>query len=328
MAEKIKIGLALPLSALTGSGQRPLAFAEILAHARKAESLGFDSLWVSDHFFVQAPGGARSGTLDSLTLLSALAARTDRVQLGTLVLCNSFRHPAMLAKMATSLQEISGGRLILGIGAGWHEPEYTALGLPFDHRVTRLRENVTALAELLRTGQSSFQGRYVHLDGAELVPRADTPPPIWLAPVQEKMIRLTAELGDGCNTAWYGDNVDDFRRFVERLHEAEARSGRSPGSVTISAGLYMVPAASGGGLDATLKRLGEVAPPLRDRPVEQIRRNLFVGTPDECIENLRRFVAAGAEHLIISLGPRPPFTLLEHDGIERFAETVLPTFRS
>ena len=129
----------------------------MLAMARRAEEVGFDSVWTIDHINLPSLGGGpQKGVWECWSLLAALAACTSRVELGPLVTPTSFRNPALLAKMADTVEEISGGRLILGLGAGWHEPEYRAMGLPYDHRVSRFEEALTIIHGLLRTVRSTL----------------------------------------------------------------------------------------------------------------------------------------------------------------------------
>ncbi|HEV2238733.1 MAG TPA: LLM class flavin-dependent oxidoreductase, partial [Ktedonobacterales bacterium] len=166
----MKIGL-LAFTANSRDTNLPRSYAAIRAVARQAEADGFDSIWLADHLVYRDPGEPDRGIWECWTLLAALAEATQRVELGTLVLCNAFRHPAILAKMATTLDEVSHGRLILGIGAGWHEPEYQAFGLPFDHRVDRFEESMQILKPLLRDGQVDFAGQYYHARNCDIVPR-------------------------------------------------------------------------------------------------------------------------------------------------------------
>src|ERR1043166_9506350 len=126
------------------------AYGEIREAALLAEEAGFDSIWFADHLLYRRPGQPTMGIWESWTVLAALAEATQQVQIGTLTLCASFRNPAVLAKVATTLDEVSNGRLIVGIGAGWNEPEYRAFGLPFDRRVGRFEEALQVLVPLLR----------------------------------------------------------------------------------------------------------------------------------------------------------------------------------
>src|SRR5699024_10407514 len=139
--------------------------------ATQAEDLGFDSVWVYDHLLHRFEGHPTVGFWEAWTMLTALAASTSRVQIGTTVLCAGFRNPALLAKMAETLDEVSGGRLILGLGAGWHETEFDAFGIPFDHRVSRLEEAVRIIRPLLRERAVDFHGTYHHAEHAEIRPR-------------------------------------------------------------------------------------------------------------------------------------------------------------
>src|SRR5215470_16017145 len=152
----------------------------IRAIAQQAEEDGFDSIWLADHLFYRNPDEPTRGIWECWTILAALAEATKRVEIGPLVLCNSFRNPSILAKMAATADEVSNGRLILGVGAGWNEPEYQAFGLPFDHRVSRFEEALQILRPLLRDGHVDFTGRYYEARDCEDVPRGPRPqgPPL------------------------------------------------------------------------------------------------------------------------------------------------------
>jgi len=166
----LKVGLFLPLWEERTSGTVP-SWTEILARAKAAEAVGVDSLWVPDHLIIRFPDAEPEGVWEGWSFLAALAASTERVELGQLVTCTAFRNPALLAKMADTVDEISGGRLTLGLGAGWHEPEFQAFGYPFDHRVSRFEEAVTIIHGLLKYGQIDFAGAYYQARDCELRPR-------------------------------------------------------------------------------------------------------------------------------------------------------------
>src|SRR6516162_1204309 len=175
------------------NSKRPYETIRAIAH--QAETDGFDSIWLADHLFYRYPAEPTRGIWECWTILAALAEATQRMEIGTLVLCNSFRHPAILAKMATTLDEVSGGRLILGVGAGWNEPEYQAFGLAFDHRVARFEEALQLLTPLLREGQVDFAGAYYQARHCEIVPRGPRPagPPLLVGSEGPRMLKLTAQ---------------------------------------------------------------------------------------------------------------------------------------
>src|SRR2546425_12968666 len=167
----------------------------IRAVALQAEKDGFDSIWLPDHLLDLNPGEPTRGVWECWTMLAALAEATHRVEIGTLVTCNSFRNPAILAKMATAVDEVSHGRLILGIGAGWNEPEYQAFGLPFDHRVDCFEEDLSILNPLRREGHVDFAGQYYQARNCEIVPRgprSEGPPLMVGSEGGPRMLKLTA----------------------------------------------------------------------------------------------------------------------------------------
>src|SRR3712207_2979464 len=161
----LKVGLHLPET------ERIAPWSDLAAMCRLAEDVGFDSIWVPDHLLYFFPGEEPRGPWECWSILSAVAAVTHRVEIGPLVLCTNFRNPALIAKMADTVDEISGGRLILGLGAGWHEPEYRAFGFPFDHRASRFEEGIRIIHGLLRDGRVDFSGRYYQAQECELRPR-------------------------------------------------------------------------------------------------------------------------------------------------------------
>src|SRR5947209_7056846 len=202
----MKVGLMVFL-ANERETNKPRPYDSIRAVAQQAEADGFDSIWLPDHFFYRSPGEPTRGIWECWTVLSALAEATRRVEIGTLVACNSFRHPAILAKMATSLDEVSQGRLILGVGAGWNEPEYHAFGLPFDHRVDRFEEAFQILKALLRDGHVDFAGKYYQARNCEIVPcgpRSEGPPLMVGSEGGPRMLKLTARYADLWNTGYMG----------------------------------------------------------------------------------------------------------------------------
>lgn len=188
-------------------------------HARdlalQAERSGFDSVWLYDHLLFA--GDPPMGQWECFTFLAALAEATQRVELGTLVACTAFRNPAMLAKIATALDELSGGRFTLGLGAGWNEREFNAFNLPFDRRVDRFEEAVQIIVPLLREGRVDFHGKYVEANDCLNIPRGPRPhgPPIMIAGFGPRMTRLAAKYADSINTAFDLDDPAPKRAEID-----------------------------------------------------------------------------------------------------------------
>lgn len=240
----LRLGLNLPYTEGQMDGATP-RWSDIRSLATTAEAIGFDSIWISDHVGFRDPSGAGpddwSGAWESWTLLSALAAVTTRVHLGTYVLCTPFRNPALLAKMAETLDEISGGRVILGLGAGWNEPEFSAYGFPFAERFGRFEDALRIIAAMLRTGRASHDGRLERAADARLEPRGPRPagPPIMIGAGGPRMLRLTAELAD----RWNGglQSVAGVIEGMAALDAACAAVGRDPESIERSVEVLVRP---------------------------------------------------------------------------------------
>jgi probable F420-dependent oxidoreductase len=286
---RLKVGLHLPI------GEGMLAHAtpgwrDLVALARRAEEVGFDSLWIPDHLLFQTATGSNEGVWECWTLLSALAAATERVELGPVVSCTGFRNPALLAKMADTVEEISGGRLILGLGAGWHEPEYRAFGYPYDHRVSRFEEALTIIHGLLREGRVDFRGTYYQAEQCELRPRGPRPggPPILIGTGGERMLRLTARYADIWNAAWTR-RVSELEPRLAALDAACAEAGRDPATIERSACILIdLPGASGRGGHGETTR--NSAP-------------LFPADTAEAVAIIREYADAGISHLQVWLDP-------------------------
>jgi alkanesulfonate monooxygenase SsuD/methylene tetrahydromethanopterin reductase-like flavin-dependent oxidoreductase (luciferase family) len=230
----VKVGIMLPI-AETDSGTI-LRYGEIRDAALQAERDQFDAIWVADHLLFEWDG-QRRGIWESWTLLSALAEATSRVELGALVMCTAFRNPALLAKMADAIDEVSAGRLILGLGAGWHQPEFTAFGYPFDHLASRFEEALRIIAPLVRGGAVDYHGTYERAVDCVSLPRGPRPkgPPILIGASRPRMLRLTAELGDAWNTCWLGRAAELPPRVAE-LQAACADVGRDPATLDVTVG--------------------------------------------------------------------------------------------
>ena len=229
----MKVGLSLPQTA--DRGAEGGSWAQIGQLARLADEGGADSLWVADHFFYR-DAKVEIGLHESLTLLTAVAAVTSRVQMGPLVAATSFRSPGMLAKIAATLDSVAGGRLILGLGCGWHEAEYRSFGYPFDHRVGRFEEVVAAVRSLLRGERVTVSGRWIELDDAVILPRPERAIPLLIASNGPRMLDITARFADAWQAAWFGLPDEDFRTGRAALMAACEAAGRTT-AIKIFAGV-------------------------------------------------------------------------------------------
>lgn len=274
-----------------------LSLREIAGFAARAEELGFDSAWVMDHIWVEGAGGRRISAHEPMVTLAYLAARTSRIKLGMLVLCNSFRHPGQLAREAAALADAAPGRIVLGIGAGWHEPEYRAFGIPYDHRVSRLEETLHALRPLLEGKRVDLHGRHLSLSGAQVM-TTEPAPPIWVAGRGPRMVRLIARHGDGCNVGWLGP---DPAPLIEHLIQLRAAGPLRPG-FTPSAGLLALPIED------------HERPALMERAARFGGRfwngrspddAAIIGRPERLAAALRGYERAGARHAILNLAVAP-----------------------
>jgi probable F420-dependent oxidoreductase len=215
------------------------SWTDTLAFAEHAEAVGLDSVWVCDHFFSSFPGQPFEGIHESWTILSALAATTTRVELGTLVMCTGYRNPALLAKMAATLDAVSGGRLILGVGAGWHDSEYDAFGYSTDNRVAKFEEAIQIVAPLLRGETVTFAGDYCRADNAVLLPPPSRRIPILVGAKGTRMLNLTARHGDAWNTAWFAQPDDELRRRIDVLEAALDAEGRDRTALRRTVGMHI-----------------------------------------------------------------------------------------
>ena len=268
--------------------------------AQTADSSGLDSIWLFDHLlyrFDRDDPNKTTGIWECWTLLCALAEATTRVELGTVVLCSPFRNPALLAKMAHTLDEVSAGRLILGIGAGWHKPEFDAFGYPFDRRVDRFAEAVQIIKPLLQGKRIDFSGSHYQVQDCLITPLGPRPAgiPLLIGAGRPRMLGLVAQYADQWNTAWLG-SAQELPERLERIHTACSAVGRDPASLRITVGVQ-----------ASFPDLGE-AEPFLEKPLS--------GTAADLARAFQEFEAAGADHLIIM---HTPSTL---PALERVVEGV------
>jgi alkanesulfonate monooxygenase SsuD/methylene tetrahydromethanopterin reductase-like flavin-dependent oxidoreductase (luciferase family) len=229
----VRIGLVLPLELAASVGSPPPA----LAVAEGAEAIGLDSVWAFDHFFSNMPDEPpRMPVHEAWTMVSAVAARTSRVEIGQLVMCTAYRPPGLLAKMAVTADAVSGGRITLGVGAGWHVEEYRAFGYPFDNRVERFEETLRIIAPLVRGESVTFDGLYHSADEAVLMP-FERRIPLLVAAFRPRMLRLTARYADAWNTAWYGMPDDRLRRAFADVDAALEAEDRDPSTLRRTVGI-------------------------------------------------------------------------------------------
>jgi alkanesulfonate monooxygenase SsuD/methylene tetrahydromethanopterin reductase-like flavin-dependent oxidoreductase (luciferase family) len=234
----MKVGVGLPVG--NHRGTTPAPYPTIRSLALQAEAVGLDSVWVYDHLLFRLPGLADSGAHEGWSILAALAEATERIELGMLVTGLRLRNPGLLAKMAATVDQVSDGRLVLGVGAGWHDPELEAFGYPTDHRIGRFEEAVQVLRPLLRTGAATFDGRWVTARSAVLLPPARPDIPILIAARAGRMMRLVARYADWSNVAWFASADDPL--LTERsamLDEACRTEGRDPVSLLRTVGIYV-----------------------------------------------------------------------------------------
>lgn len=224
----MKIGVQLP------EVERRVPWSELRAMALLVEDGGLDSIWLGEHLLYETPNG-RKGPWEAFTMMAAIAAVTERVQIGPLVAATSFHNPALLAKQAATLDEVSGGRFILGLGAGWNRTEFDAFGYPFDNRASRFEEAFTIIRTLLREGSIDFHGTYYDLGGCELDPLGPTPggPPLLVGSTGSRLLAATLAHVQLWN-AWYSAYDNDPQRvpaLLRRIDEAAAAAGRELGDL-------------------------------------------------------------------------------------------------
>ena len=278
---RLRIGVQLP------EVERHVPWAEYLAMARAAEEVGFDSVWVGDHLLYRGDGREARGPWDAWSVLAAIAATTERVRLGPLVACTAFAAPGLLARRAAAVQEISGGRLVLGLGAGWNETEFRAFGVPFDHRASRFGESFEIIRRLLAGERVTYEGRFEHVRDAVLLPRPAAPPPLMIGSTGEHVLRIALPYADAWNVWYdlYGNTPEGFAEENARVSRLVRETGRRQSDVVRSATAFV-----------TLEGRG------RDRPHTRDVRPL-TGPPQTIANGLMDLAAAGAEEAILVVSP-------------------------
>lgn len=294
----LKVGIHLP------EVERVVPWRELADMCRLAEDVGFDSIWVPDHLVYHLDDVPQTmAPWEGWSTLSAVAAITKRVEIGPLVLCANFRNPALVAKMAETVDEISGGRLVLGLGSGWHEPEFRAFGFPYEERFGRFTESFTIISTLLREGKIDHAGKYFTLRECELHPRGPRPGgiPLMIGSRGALNLRHTLPHVQSWNGwyVWNENTPEGLAPLTAEVDAACAETGTDPNQIerTVAA-LVRVP-----GLP-----LGANAWPHRSKPIE--------GTAEQVADALRAFAGVGISHLQLVLDPNTP------EGIERFAQVL------
>jgi probable F420-dependent oxidoreductase len=276
-----RIGVQLP------EVEREVTWAEYAAMARAAEEAGFDSIWLGDHLLYRDEGEPERGPWEVWTMLGALAAVTERVELGPLVACTAFHPPGLIAKMAATLAEVSGGRFVLGLGAGWNEPEFRAFGLPYDHRVSRFEEAFEIIRRLLAGERVTLEGKYFQAEDLVLLPRPARPPRLVIGSNGPRMLAAALPYVDAWNTWFdsYGNTPEGFAKLNDQITAAARDAGRDPADIDRSACVLVALD------DATGERWwGEDVAPVS-------------GATDQIATALRELHEAGADEIIVVADP-------------------------
>ncbi len=279
----MKIGVVINLMQNPTAGITP-RYTEMRNVAQMAEQSGFDSIWLFDHLLFRYTPETTIGIWECWTLLSALAAVTKRVELGTLVLCNPFRNPALLAKMAHTLDEVSDGRVILGLGAGWHQPEFDAFGYNFAQRVDRFEEALQIMKPLLQGERVDFAGTHYQVRDCVITPLGLRPNgiPLLIGASKPRMLRLVARYADQWNTAWLG-GPQELPERLTRIRAACTAVGRDPATLAVTVGVQVA-----------FPDLGET---------QSMAREPLAGSAEELAEAFHAYEQAGAAHLILNPTP-------------------------
>jgi len=300
-----KLGLILP-EAESDMGGKTARWNDYVSMARLIEDMGFDSIWFVDHLLYRGDATTieQQGVWECWSILTGLAAITQRVEIGPLVTPTSYRNPALFAKMVDTVEEISGGRVILGLGAGWHVDEYRAFGFPYDHRVSRFEEAFTIIRNLLHDGAVDFEGKYYSARECELRPRGPRPngPPIMIGSTGPRMLRITLPHVDIwnawlCNELSSPDEVPPLRELVDAACD---EVGRDPGTLVRTVSIIV---------DQTGTR--EVPTSMAPNTAKPL-----TGSPETIADGIRAFADQGVSHLQMYLVPN---TI---DSIERFGKVL------
>lgn len=298
MTRPLRIGIQLP------EVEREVRWTEYVDLARTAEEVGFDSIWLGDHLLYRGENGHERGPWEVWTMLAALAGATERVTLGPLVACTAFHPPAVLAKMAATVDEISGGRLVLGLGAGWNETEFRSFGLPYDQRVARFAEAFAVIVPLVRGERATLAGQFSSVDEAVLLPASaratERPLPLMIGSTGERMLELTLGTVEMWNT-WFtefGNTPEGFAVLNRRVSAIAERVGRPAAEIDRSACVLVV-----------------VDPASRERRVPEGCTPL-AGDPATVAAAMHAYASAGADEVILVANP------IDHESIRALGRAL------
>jgi probable F420-dependent oxidoreductase len=294
MSRPVRVGVQLP------EVEREVRWPEYVAMARAAERVGFDSVWVGDHLLYRGDGRPERGPWEAWTTLAAIAQATERVEIGPLVACAGFHAPTMLAKQAATVQEISGGRLVLALGAGWNEAEFRAFGFPFDRRASRFEESFEVIRRLVRGERVTLHGEHVRVDDAVLLPPPARAPRLMIGSTGHRVLTAALPHVDAWNTwfDWYGNSPEGFASRIAEIDALASEVGRDPGEVERSACLLVA-------LD----------PATQERPADPSAPAVS-GPPAAIAEAIETMGHAGAHEVILVVDP------ITEASIEALGETL------
>lgn len=286
MAMGFRLGLQI------NTTQRTFRWPELRDLAKAAEGAGFDSLWSEDHLFYRSKAGDLIGPWDAYTVLAGVAAITERVRLGTLVTPLSLRHPLHVARFAASLDEMSGGRFVLGIGAGHGVPEHIAVGATLDRRIAQFEEAFTALLELFETGHAEVRGEHLDFEGW-LVPRTSPGhrPELLVGSLAPRLLRAALPHVDGWNWDGFHYDVDDYRADWEKVRAVSLEVGRDPETLVRSAHVVVRTTGAEG------------------LPIDPISFRVIEGGVDEIADGFHAFADAGVGEFTLIVDPARPAAL-------------------
>jgi len=309
-ADGVHFGVTLP--------QIKRTWAEARDAALDFERLGFDSVWVCDH--LQGVPAPQLDILEAWSLLAAVAAVTERVELGTLVTPPGFRNPAVLAKQAATVDVIAGGRVVVGLGSGWAEPEFVGYGLPFPpvaERMQALRETAELLPRLWTEDVVTYAGTFARADGAYCAPKPVRRPPLLIGGSGEKVLmRIAAEHADVWNNG--AVTQDQLAHKIAVLRDHCRAVGRDPAEVTVSQQCNVVLVASEAEAPEALAKATRIYGPM----AAALEEHGIWGSPSRVIDAIHRHVELGCTHFVMELFGRDPRT-----PARLFADHVLPAFR-